>query len=547
MKKICKLLVILIIFSSGCSQSESELTEAESETATEEHIHHDHSAHDHKHHHMHHPEDKYTVAAIVNGVEIKTDEIAGISLKKAIQDELLYQQAKKLGLDKSEGIDDRKQLIETYRTKIIEDSAEVSDDSIEAFYNRNINDYTNIVVRELLVRGERQIGEEVYIKADKGAELDAIYSEYEDKASVSIRNVVDPPYKHLFSTKEVGALELIENPDGFTIVRLTQKYVIPLTSLRKSISSRLAALSDDQKIELVTRDLLLSSNIKILSHGHHHQHHGHTPEIKASDIDTKEKFLKATKKCQEIPHSYKRIECFQPYFTALAEEKTAHYVLQLALSLEKDDIIRDCHMVAHHTGYTVLEQSNFDLETAFNNCSPECFQGCYHALMENYVSFAGWQPDEILQKSGEICTRFSGGDSIIQVQCYHGVGHGMLRNNYLPMDKAIEICRVLPLKSYTDSCVGGIFMEHANREILPFEEEEAIKRLPGICDLDLGEEFLVRKCARGIGEGVMFLTGYDPERSKELCGRLDEIQKNACIDSVTDMHTAVEQMRSEIR
>ena len=146
-------------------------------------------------------------------------------------------------------------------------------------------------------------------------------------------------------------------------------------------------------------------------------------DVNKSPKLNKSGFLELTKNCDNIPDSYAKTTCYKPFFQSVVFTNSGAYALNLAKELEKDGVIKDCHLFSHHIGASLLEKYNFDLKKAFNSCSKECIQGCYHGVLEEYISTSNWKPEEVATRGPELCESITD-DKLLIRQCVHGVGHG---------------------------------------------------------------------------------------------------------------------------
>ena len=141
--------------------------------------------------------------------------------------------------------------------------------------------------------------------------------------------------------------------------------------------------------------------------------------------------------CLVLPRGYERIHCLQPYFEALTYEASAEIAISRAEELKTEGVIDDCHLSAHFVGEANLEKHNWDLGKAFSRCSFGCLEGCFHGTLEAYIS----QRTEPVDFSTEITTVCNdlGSTPKLKRQCIHGIGHGLLAHNYLPLVEAVEM------------------------------------------------------------------------------------------------------------
>ena len=122
--------------------------------------------------------------------------------------------------------------------------------------------------------------------------------------------------------------------------------------------------------------------------------------------------------------------------------------------------------------------------------------------------------------------------------CIHGLGHGLLAHNYLPLADAINACRTLDDPFWAHVCLGGLMMEHVDQYLsLNLAESDLKKILPKICTPIESTRDLenMKICLGQISLGLLHYTGYDIERSEELCEELTKQEHiNDCKNWIPD-------------
>lgn len=151
-------------------------------------------------------------------------------------------------------------------------------------------------------------------------------------------------------------------------------------------------------------------------------------------------------------------ECYEEVLLALVHERQIRLAMGTLSKLgEMDhDVRRIGHDYSHVVGINAWRPGQ-DLGEAYQQCT-ELFQsGCYHGVVQVYLSAHGIDADVV----PELCDQIPAArtDLFLRFQCVHGIGHGMvmLRQNHLP--RALEGCDLLRSAWDRDSCYGGAFME----------------------------------------------------------------------------------------
>ncbi|MGH7961274.1 MAG: hypothetical protein ACRERD_05545, partial [Candidatus Binatia bacterium] len=140
----------------------------------------------------------------------------------------------------------------------------------------------------------------------------------------------------------------------------------------------------------------------------------------------------------------KKALCYQKKLEeVLQSQGTAPALTTLEeLAAQDSDVLRDSHVYAHHLGRTSFSHYK-NAATAFSHCRDVFWSGCYHGVLEGYLSsLSQVEPKDVATLcDNAIDTRQS---RFLKYQCVHGLGHGLTM--YLQHDifKALAFCDALP-------------------------------------------------------------------------------------------------------
>jgi hypothetical protein len=106
-------------------------------------------------------------------------------------------------------------------------------------------------------------------------------------------------------------------------------------------------------------------------------------------------------------------------------------------------------------------------------------------------------------------------------RCVHGVGHGLRAHNYIPLRDAITACDAFG-PDWWSVCAGGLLMENVDQYLeLDLDEDTLIKFIPRMCaEVTSVEPDIIDLCLYDVALGLMDYTGFDVERTEELCEEL---------------------------
>ncbi len=174
--------------------------------------------------------------ALVDGVPIHQEDLHGGTLDKAIELELLYQEALRRGIDKNKEIKQRVKdfkkglILRTFIDGIV--SAEIDDAQIEAYYNEHPDEYVRVRVSEIIVK-DKNTAEQIRQKLLSGEDVNKITEEY---SSSITRARLTARHKDVFRGKEIGAVsDIIEDRGEFKVLKLLEKKEIPFMQIKNNI------------------------------------------------------------------------------------------------------------------------------------------------------------------------------------------------------------------------------------------------------------------------------------------------------------------------
>jgi len=239
-----------------------------------------------------------------------------------------------------------------------------------------------------------------------------------------------------------------------------------------------------------------------------------------------DKPLKPSQECLSQSDGYKKWSCFRPYFEAITHKISASASIIEATKFREQGIVSDCHLFAHFIGESTLEKYDFDLGKALSSCTVgDCRYGCFHGVMGRYIGYEA-EPSSVSSTIKSACDGV-GFDSNQRNECFHGVGHGLVAHNYLPFLDAFDACKTIDPDQIGDrafACMGGVAMERTFQYLSLDPDENQLKEsIPEMCAPfeSIGPEFM-DMCIYNITLKLLFHTGYDIERTEELCEELEE-------------------------
>jgi len=137
------------------------------------------------------------------------------------------------------------------------------------------------------------------------------------------------------------------------------------------------------------------------------------------------------------------------------DEKTVLDVYE-KLQLYYDENLPLCHTYAHHLGMFLYDYYG-DFEKAISIADAACGGALYHGVSENYM---GEFENPDLVDLTSICTKFPRQLDRENLECVHGIGHGLYNIYDKDIYVAAERCNQFTLIFEIFRCVSGVFMEN---------------------------------------------------------------------------------------
>jgi hypothetical protein len=155
-----------------------------------------------------------------------------------------------------------------------------------------------------------------------------------------------------------------------------------------------------------------------------------------------------------------KIPCYKQVLEHIIQTQGTEQALDTLqqLSSVDPDVRHYSHPYTHHIGKFSFAHYK-DAVTAFSHCKDTFWSGCYHGVLEGYVSqFPNLAPKDI----ASVCSGVKDAQRPIfmKFQCVHGLGHGLTMHFENDFFKALGYCDALPTRWDQESCYGGAFMQN---------------------------------------------------------------------------------------
>jgi len=265
MKNIMIAIIIPILLTISCQQGEIEESENQQASQTETQTQNENSS----------KEDilpDKIILAIVNGSPIYKDDLKGRSLQYAIDNEILYQEGLKRGLDKEFA-----DQVRNYKRNVIINSIkqdldsqlppekDISDIEIETYYNNNLKKYTTLHVEQISFKNA-DIKEEVLKLAMENQSLSSLVNPLNSKDDEIVFTDLGFNRKHnkKFDKIEVGEISELENKGGYIkLLKIVEIRKLTLDKVREPIKYNLQAIKKKNAVHKNIQNIAKENGYKV--------------------------------------------------------------------------------------------------------------------------------------------------------------------------------------------------------------------------------------------------------------------------------------------
>lgn len=223
-------------------------------------------------------------------------------------------------------------------------------------------------------------------------------------------------------------------------------------------------------------------------------------------------------------------ECFKGVIRAATSSGGASLGVGVLKVLYEKGIIEakaDSHFLVHQVGYAIAENEGVTVD-AFLSCPSDFNYGCQHGFFE----YALAQVKSYKDTATSICENIPKNASPkLYAYCYHGVGHGLMMAVSYKIDKALDVCNLLPNVSAVESCWQGVFMEGGNAAI-DGAEIAGFSRGDPLSPCSKVDSRYKRQCYINHAGWLLEVTGGDLERAARICLSAKDGGESPCLQSL---------------
>jgi len=217
------------------------------------------------------PEKAGKVVARVNGKPIYEDDLNGRDLEDVINDEIIYQEGIRQGMDKEfrDDVKDYERRLILKQTKLrINENAEpaknISDEEIKNYYENNKVKYSQVRIHEISFP-DSNLGNEIREKAKSEEDLKTVANSYPDIA-INVNDIgFNRTMLQYFEIIEVGSVsDVIQKPDGtFSVLKIVDVKNINSNASKAAIKYLLEKKQRGQIIKNYAQNISDENNMTI--------------------------------------------------------------------------------------------------------------------------------------------------------------------------------------------------------------------------------------------------------------------------------------------
>ncbi len=248
-------------------------------------------------------------------------------------------------------------------------------------------------------------------------------------------------------------------------------------------------------------------------------------------------------------------------FTEMARREDPGIALQAVESAAKSDsaAVDYCHLLTHEIGHVAYEKYG-DFSKAMQYQNNVCNSGFLHGVIESHFP----KSENVFSDMETVCARDRLG-SLSSVNCYHGVGHGLMYYTSNDLPRSLDMCDSYGNEFARSHCAIGVFMENVNTDgklhpskfirednlFYPCGEQElhfkhecyfyTAKRYLTLYPDDYigalrwceGAEIFFRStCAKAVGGYAMKRNSDSPKYVEGVCMSNKKSQRSPCLDGM---------------
>lgn len=176
----------------------------------------------------------------------------------------------------------------------------------------------------------------------------------------------------------------------------------------------------------------------------------------------------------------------------------------------------------------------FDVAAVSQACFEDTTFGCRHGAFAQHIhtSFNG-DPAQAATLCGEVPS--DGHARAMQLSCWHGLAHSLIRGASYDYEKALPFCAPLPYEEARATCASGIFIESMEVGRLPSTQNTAASAfgVDGFSPCtELADKYLARICIRVHVPVAAEKSGYDWTVLSSRCVSLGTDLETACYEGI---------------
>lgn len=197
------------------------------------------------------------------------------------------------------------------------------------------------------------------------------------------------------------------------------------------------------------------------------------------------------------------------------------------------ELYAGCHPLVHWIGSAGLDYFHGDVGAAFVAGDDTCASGYYHGVVERAFLDIPLDQASLWGVAEHLCDSPAiRATEYLEIQCFHGLGHGLMLATDYDLPLADSICAKYPNEPGLSSCYLGLFMENFNASYGVASRWVVDDNLGSTCATLAGPQSQIAKgaCYNSIIYRVAGRSNRQAPWSEylALCGSIDPTYADAC-------------------
>lgn len=228
--------------------------------------------------------------------------------------------------------------------------------------------------------------------------------------------------------------------------------------------------------------------------------------------------------------------CYKDLASLLFYQFNFPDILELLQKNETSEaVFARCHELTHYVSRLSFEKEK-NITSLYSQCTSVCHGGCYHGIVEQYLSNKKLSLDSsnaLNQEIPKICGKQTDYKvPLLYDECLHGVGHATMYVSDGDLIKALEMCGLLSSEKDRQTCYSGSFMENSSSSTNLDHPSKFIKKDDPMYPCNILDRKYLDICYRYQSSYFAILTQSNWKEVAKLCQMTPKEYQKMCFLTV---------------